>query len=141
MEIVDRGVGRGEELVQVAYTDTREEAALVRGLLREEGIRSLARQATLNAPTIGMGLLTRTARRVYVRPEDADRARELLGEVMIENPLEDDVPEPVNAAHLADARGRRPRDYNVIGAYARACLVAIVVLGLVFVFFELVRQM
>jgi hypothetical protein len=137
MEIVDKGVEHDGELAQVAFTDSREEAGLVRGLLREQGIKSLARQVNFSGPTIGTGAVTRTARRVYVRAEDAARARELLGEVMVENPLEEEIPEPVNAGYLADARGHKPRDYNLFGAFARTYLVAIVVLGLILVFFLL----
>jgi hypothetical protein len=139
MEIVEGEPRRGEELVQVAYADTREEAALIRGLLREEGIRSLARPATLEAQTRSMGLLTRSPKRIYVHRERAARARELLGEVMVEDPLEAEIPESANAEHLADAAGHKPRDYNVIGAYARAWLVAAIVLGLILAFFLLVH--
>jgi hypothetical protein len=139
MEIIDHEPRPGEDLAQVAYADTREECALVRGLLREEGIRSLARQASIDGPSLGTGILTRSSRRIYVRPEQAARARELLGEVMVEDPTESEIPEPANAEYLADAGGRKPRDYNVISAYARAWLIAAVVLGLVLVVFLLLH--
>jgi hypothetical protein len=135
MEIIETESRRGEDLVQVAYADTREEAALIRGLLREEKIQSLAKQASINGPSLGTGLLTRSSRRIYVRPEHAARARELLGEVMVEDPLESAIPEPANAEYLADATGHKPRDYNVLSAYARFYLVAAVVIGLVLVVF------
>jgi hypothetical protein len=54
---------------------------------------------------------------------------------MVEDPAEFEIPEPVNAAYLDEASGHKPRDYNVIGAYGRAWLIAIVVLGLVLVAF------
>ncbi len=133
MEIIDADPRSGDDLVQIAFADTREEAALIRGLLREEGIRSLAKQTSVNGPMLGSGLLTSSSRRIYVRPEDADRGRELLGETMVEDPLAEEVPEPANAAYLADATGRKPRDYNVLGAYARAWTVAIAVLAVIFV--------
>jgi hypothetical protein len=138
MEIVDRGAERGEELIQVAYADTRQEAALVRGLLREEGIRSLAKSASYGR-TGGTGIVTGSPRRIYVRPEHAERARELLGEVMVEDPLEDEIPEPANAEHLADATGHKPRDYNIFGFYARTYLVAFVVIGIVLLLFILLH--
>jgi hypothetical protein len=135
MEIVDRGDDSGEGPVQIAFADTREEAALIRGLLREAKIKSIARQTSFEGPTLGTGLLTRSSRRIYVRPEDAAAARTLIAETMVEDPAETEIPEPVNAAYLDEARGHKPRGYNMIGAYARTWLVAIVVLGLILVAF------
>jgi hypothetical protein len=139
MEIVDRGDDSGEGPVQIAFADTREEAALIRGLLREAKIKSIARQTSFEGPTLGTGLLTRSSRRIYVRPEDAATARTLIAETMVEDPAETEIPEPVNAAYLDEARGHKPRAYSVIGAYARAWLVAIVLLGLIFVAFLLLH--
>jgi hypothetical protein len=139
MEIIDRGPERGSDLTQIAFADTREEAALIRGLLREEGIRSLANQGSINGPALGAGLLTRSTRRIYVRPEDAEAARKLLAETMVEDPLEEEIPEPVNAVYLADAAGHKPRNYTLFGAYARAWIVGLVFLGLVFVVVLLLR--
>ncbi len=140
MEIIDRGGDSGSEPVQVAYADTREEAALIRGLLREEGIDSIARQAGVEGGVGTSSLLTRSPRRIYVRPEDAAAARTLIAETMVEDRAESEIPEPANAAYPEDARGHKPRDYNVIGAYWRAWLVAIVVLGLVLVAFLLLHS-
>lgn len=140
MEIIDRGNDAGEgELVQIAFAETREEAALIRGLLREEEIRSLAKQASIQGPALGAGLLTRSPRRIYVRREQAVRARELLGETMVDDPLAEEIPEPANAGYLADASGRRPRDYSLLGAYARAWIVAGVVLAIVLAAFLLLH--
>jgi hypothetical protein len=135
MEIVDRGDDSGEGPVQIAFADTREEAALIRGLLREAKIRSIARQAGVDGGIGTSSLLTRSSRRIYVRPEDAAAARTLIAETMVEDPAETEIPEPVNATYLDEARGHKPRDYSVIGAYARFYLVAIVVIGLVLVAF------
>jgi Putative prokaryotic signal transducing protein len=135
VEIIDRGNDSDEDLVQIAFADTREEAALIRGLLREEGIRSLAKQASINGPGLGGGLLTSSPRRIYVRAQDAAAGRKLLGETMVEDPLAEEIPEPANARHLADATGRRPRDYSVLGAYVRGWIVALAVLALAFVVF------
>lgn len=140
MEIIDRGGDSGREPVQVAYADTREEAALIRGLLREEGIDSIARQAGVEGGVGTSSLLTRSPRRIYVRPEDAAAARTLIAETMVEDPAESEIPEPVNATYLEEARGRGPRDYALIGAYARAWLVGMVVLGLVLVAFLLLHS-
>jgi hypothetical protein len=140
VEIIDRGGDSGREPVQVAYADTREEAALIRGLLREAKIKSIARQAGVEGGIGTSSLLTRSPRRIYVRPEDAAAARTLLAETMVEDPAETEIPEPANAAYLEDARGHKPRDYNVVGAYARIWIVGIVVLGLVLVVFLLLHS-
>jgi hypothetical protein len=139
VEIIEADARSGDDLVQIAFADTREEAALIRGLLREEGIRSLARQAGVDGGVGTSSLLTRSPRRIYVRPEDATRARALLGETMVEDPLEQEIPEPANAAYLADATGHRPRDYSVLGAYSRAWIVAAAVLAVVFVVLLILR--
>jgi hypothetical protein len=139
MEIVDRGDDSGERPVPVVYADTREEAALIRGLLREAKIKSIARQAGVEGGIGTSGLLTRSPRRIYVRPEDAAAARTLIAETMVEDPSETEIPEPVNAAYLDEARGHKPRNYNVFGAYARTYLVAIAVLGLILVAFLLLH--
>jgi hypothetical protein len=139
VEIIDADPRSGDDLVEIAFADTREEAALIRGLLREDDIRSLAKQASINGPMLGSGLLTRSPRRIYVNPEDAARARTLLAEIMVEDPLESEIPEPANATYLADAAGHRPRDYSLLGAYARAWVVAAVVLAVAFVVFLALR--
>ncbi|MGH2937349.1 MAG: putative signal transducing protein [Solirubrobacterales bacterium] len=139
MEIIERDEHSRDGLVQIAFAETREEAALMRGLLREEGIRSLAKQASINGPALGAGLLTRSSRRIYVRPEDAEAARRLLSETMVEDPQEEEVPEPANAAYLADATSHRPRDYGLLGAYARAWIAAVVILAVALVIFILLH--
>jgi hypothetical protein len=139
VEITERDEHSRDGLVQIAFAETREEAALMRGLLREEGIRSLAKQASINGPALGAGLLTRSSRRIYVRPEDAEAARRLLSETMVEDPLEEEVPEPANAAYLADAAGHKPRDYGVLGAYARAYVAAAVIFAAALLVFILLH--
>ena len=135
MEIIDRDEQSRDGLVQIAFAETREEAALMRGLLREEGIRSLAKQGSIHGPALGAGLLTRSSRRIYVRTEDAAAARKLLAETMVEDPLEAEIPEPANATYLADATGHKPRDYGVLGAYARGWAAALAILAIAFVVF------
>ena len=139
MEIVDRGDDLREGPVQIAFADTREEAALIRGLLREANIKSIARQTSFEGPTLGTGLLTRSSRRIYVRPEDAAAARTLIAETMVEDPAETEIPEPANAVYLDEARGHKPRKYGAVGAFVRFYAVAIVVIGLVLVAFLLLH--
>ena len=138
MEIIDKGNDSGEDLVQIAFADSREEAALITGLLRGEGIRCLARQASLETGArMAGGFMTRSPRRIYVHPTHAAAARKLLGEVMVEDPLESEIPEPANAAHLADATGHKPRNYSMLGGWARILLAVVGVFATVFVVFLL----
>jgi hypothetical protein len=137
VEIIERDEHSRDDLVQIAYADTREEAALIRGLLREEGIRSLAKQASINGPTLGTGLLARSPRRIYVLDQNAAAARRVLAETMVEDPLEEEIPETANAEYLADATGHKPRNYSLLGAYARAYVVTAVVVAVVLVIFLL----
>jgi hypothetical protein len=139
MEIVDRGDDSSEGPIQIAFADTREEAALIRGLLREAKIRSIARQAGVDGGIGTSSLLTRSSRRIYVRPQDAAAARTLIAETMVEDPAEAEIPEPVNAAYLDEASGHKPRNYGAVGAYVRFYLVAAVVIGLVLVAFLLLH--
>jgi hypothetical protein len=125
VEIIEEDPRSNDDLVQIAFAETREEAALIRGLLREEGIRSLAKQSSINGPALGAGLLTRSPRRIYVRAEDATRGRTIIAETMVEDPLVEEIPESANAEYLADATGRAPRNYSVFGAFARFYAVAI----------------
>jgi hypothetical protein len=135
VEIIERDEHPRDGLVQIAYADTREEAALIRGLLREAGIKSLAKQAAIGGPALGAGLLTRSPRRIYVLDEHAAEARRIIAETMVEDPLEEEIPESVNAGYLADATGHKPRDYSLLGAYARAYLVTGVVLAIALLVF------
>jgi hypothetical protein len=139
VEIIEADPRPNDDLVQIAYADTREEAALIRGLLREASIDSLARQAGVEGGAGTSSLLTRSPRRIYVRRKDAAAARTLLAETMVEDPLAEEIPEPANAEYLADATGRRPRNYSVVGGYARMYAVAIVVLAIVFVVLLLLK--
>jgi hypothetical protein len=139
VEIIEGDRRSPDGFVQIAYADTSQEAALIRGLLREEGdIPSLVRQAGVVG---GRGVTTSGSgsRRVFVRPEDAEEARELLGEIMVEEPVEEEIPESVNAAYLDQAAGHKPRGYHAVGAFARAYLVSAVVIAVAIAVFLLLR--
>lgn len=129
-----------EDLVKVAWARDPAEGALMRGLLENAGIPSLLRPEVPDGPKLGFGLLNPGggSQQLMVRAEQAERARALLGETLVEDE-EATLPEPVNAEHLADARGRRLRDYGVVGAYARMLAVAFVVFVVAFAVFLLVR--
>lgn len=107
------------DLVEVAFVGDEFEAEMIRVLLDEHGIPSLQQQVTPSGPQLGYGLMNPGggARRVMVHPERAERARALIETTRAEGPL----PEPVNAEYLEDAEGgRKPRNYGLIGGYARA---------------------
>lgn len=68
----------------------------------------------------------------------AGDARRLLSETLVEDEREA-VPEIANAMYLDDAKGRRPRDYGLIGAYARIWLWSFGAVGVAFGVFLLLR--
>jgi hypothetical protein len=134
VEIIERDEHSPDGLVQIAFAETREEAAMIRGLLRTEGIRSLAQRNAVGGHQPGAGMLGRSPRRILVHPKRAAAARAFLAEVLVEDPPEE-IPEPANAIYLADATGHKPRDYTLLGAYARGLFVALAILAIALVLF------
>jgi hypothetical protein len=129
------------ELVEVAFVGDEFQAGMIQALLEEHEIPSLLQQVAPSGPQLGYGLLNPGggARRVMVHAGRADRARALIETTMVE---EESLPEPVNAKYLEEAAGgRKPRNYGVLGAYARAYLVAFVVFALVFAVWLLSRSL
>lgn len=105
---------------------------MIQALLEDRGIPSLQQQVGPSGPQLGYGLMNPGggSRRVMVHAHRADEARAILVAAQAEA---EDLVEPVNAEYLADAQGgRRPRNYNLIGAYARIYLVSFVAMGLIF---------
>ncbi|HWN72192.1 MAG TPA: DUF2007 domain-containing protein [Solirubrobacterales bacterium] len=126
------------ELVEVAFVEDEYRGAMIQALLKDAGIPSVQQQVGPSGPQLGYGLLNPGggSRRVMVHAHRAEEARALLTEAE----TVDDTPEPVNAEYLADAQGgRKPRSYGLIGAYARAYLVAFGVMALVFGVWLLLR--
>lgn len=129
-----------DDLVEVAFVGDEPEAAMIQGLLEDNGIRSLQQGVGPNGPMLGYGLLNPGggSRRVMVHPRQAEKARALLAGVSADS--ESEPPEPVNADYLEDARGgHKPRNYGPIGAYARFYLVAFGVFAAAFAVFMLLR--
>ena len=108
------------DLVEVAFVGDEFQGKMIQALLEDQGIPSLVQQVTPSGPQLGYGLMNPGggAHRVMVHPERADRARTLIEATMAEEEL---LSEPVNAEYLEDAAGgRKPRNYGLIGGYARA---------------------
>lgn len=134
-------MGSETELVEVAFAGDEPQALMIQALLKEYGIPSLQQQVTPSGPQLGYGLLNPGggARRVMVHAHRAEEARELLAATQAES--DGSVPEPTNAEYLADAQGRGPRNYGLIGGYARAFLWSFGALALVFGIFILFRAL
>jgi hypothetical protein len=127
----------GADLVEVMFASNRVEAEMVQGLLESEGVPSLLQATGVNGPQLGVGLSPQSPQRVMVRAEHADLARRLLGETGMEEDL--NVGGLANAAYLDEARGRGPRSYGVIGAYARIWFWSFAAFAIAFGIFMLAR--
>jgi hypothetical protein len=134
--------GGGDDLVKVAYANDPIEAEMIKGILEDAGIRSMLDPPGLIGPQVGYGLLPHGfdggSRGVMVNAERAQEARELLAEVRSGG--EEAAPDIANARYLEDARGGRgPRNYGVIGGYARAWIWSILAMAVSFGVFLLLR--
>ena len=136
-EIVTPNGVPNADLVEVMFATNRVEAEMVQGLLRSEGVPSMLQATGVNGPQLGVGLLPQGPQRVMVRAEHADVARRLLAETGIGE--DSDVDELANAAYLDEAKGRGPRSYGVIGAYARIWFWSLAALAIAFGVFLLAR--
>lgn len=125
-----------DDWVGVALVGSEAEAAMIQGLLEENGIRSMQQSVWPSGPLLGYGPLNVEGgrRRVIVDPEQAEEARALLADVVTES--ESEPPEPVNATYLEDARrGHKPRSYGWIGGFARIYLMAFGIFAVAFAVF------
>jgi Putative prokaryotic signal transducing protein len=128
------------DLVEVAFVGDEFQAGMIQALLEDHGIPSLVQQVTPSGPQLGYGLMNPGggARRVMVHPDRADRARALIEATTAEG---ESSAEPVNAEYLADAAGgRKPRNYGLIGGYARAWFWSFLAMAGFFVVWLLLRE-
>jgi hypothetical protein len=127
-------------MVAVAWARDRFELQMIRGLLRSEGIRSVPQRSPASEARYGGARIDPGwgSQHVMVRADEAERARAIVAETLAENEAAD-VPEPVNAKYLADAKGRAPRSYGPTGAYLRIFLWAFGAIAVAFLVFLLVR--
>jgi hypothetical protein len=126
------------DLVEVAFAGSLPEAEMIQSLLEGAGIPSLLRPTGVDGRMLGIGLLPPGSQRVMAHTGQADEARALLAETLVEGDQEAEA-EIANATHLEEASGRKPRGYGLIGAYARIWLLSFGAMGLAFAVFLLVR--
>jgi hypothetical protein len=139
-ETGNTGGSSAAELVEVAFAGDLGEAEMIQGLLESGGISSLLRPAGVDGRTIGSGLLPPGGpQRVEVHADQADAARRMLAETLVEEEPEVEIEDLANARHLDRAAGRGPRKYGLIGAYARIWFWSIIAFGVVFGLFLLLR--
>jgi hypothetical protein len=127
VEIIDRDAGPGEDVVKVAYASTQAERAMIGGLLKGAGIRSISRRGSGG---------------IFVLPDHAAAARKLLAETLVaepsQDPLAEEIAEAVEADYLPDTAAA-PRADNVVTGYARAFFAALALVALVLVAFLLLH--
>ncbi|HVO55515.1 MAG TPA: DUF2007 domain-containing protein [Solirubrobacterales bacterium] len=72
----------GEQMVQVAFARDSVEGGILRGLLEQEGIRSLLKPTGISGPQVGYGVFYAGygggGQRLMVWESEADEARALL---------------------------------------------------------------
>jgi hypothetical protein len=120
------------DLVEIAFVGDEFQGKMIQALLEQHEIPSLLQQVAPSGPQVGYGLMNPGGgpRRVMVHAPNAERARGLVEATVAEG---EEIPEPVNAAYLEDAAGGRgPRNYSLIGVYARAFFASVGALALVF---------
>jgi putative signal transducing protein len=131
----------GGESAGIAYANDRVEAEMIRGLLETAGIPSAVQQLGIDGPLLGFGLLNPGggSRRIMVHVNQAEAARAVLAESLV--PGEPDGWDAlIDADDTTEAPGRRPRNYNLIGAYARIWFWSFIAMGLAFAIFLLLRS-
>lgn len=112
---------------------------MVQALLEENEIPSMQRQVGLDGGVLGEGLLPGGgSRQVLVHRHRVDEARTLVEAVLSETQQE--IPDPVNASYLEAAEGGRgPRNYGLIGGYARIYAASAVAIAVIFGVWLLLR--
>jgi hypothetical protein len=95
----------------------------------------------VDGPLLGIGWLNPGggSRRVMVRAEQAEEARALLAEALVEGEQMDST-EIADAPYPAETGRRKPRSYGLIGAYARSLAWSFGVMIFAFAVFLLLRS-
>jgi hypothetical protein len=139
-EINDSDPRDEDELVSIAHTNDRVEAEMIQGLLESAGVASMLRHVGIDGPLIGVGWLNPGggSRQVLVRASQSEEARALLAETLVEAERENWA-ETANATYLEESTGRKPRNYGLVGAYARIWTWSLGLMLLTFAVFLLLR--
>jgi hypothetical protein len=126
------------KLAEIAFVGDEHQAAMIQALLEGCGIPSLQQQVGPSGPQLGYGLMNPGggSRRVMVHAHRADEARAIVAAAQAEA---EGMAEPVNAEHLADAEGGKPRSYGLIGGYVRAYLWSLAAMAFAFGAYVLLR--
>ena len=107
-------------------------------MLEDGGISSFLQPLGVNGPQLGIGLLPTNPQRMMVHADQAEDARILLADTLVEN--EQGIwPEIANSSYLEDTGGRKPRGYGLVDAYARIYLWSFVAIAIAFGVFLLLR--
>ncbi len=132
--------GDGEGLVSVALTKDRAEAEIVKGLLESAGIPCFLQSVGVDGPLHGIGWLNPSggARQVMVRAGHSHEARSLLAQTLTEGEGTA-LADSASATDHEEMGGRRPRNYGLIGAYARIWAWSLAAMILAFTVFLLLR--
>ena len=138
-ELVTEDGRPGADMVQVAFATDAAEGEMIQGLLDDGGIPCLLRQAGINGPMLGFGLLPRSAQRVMVRPDRAEAARRLLYENLFANEQSGTMDDAADLEYPPASSRRKPRNYGLIGGYARAWAWSIGAMAVAFAVFLLLR--
>jgi hypothetical protein len=139
-EPLDTSGPSGADLVEIAFANDLPEAEMIQGLLESGGISSLLRPTGIDGRAIGTGLLPPGGpQQVAVQADQADAARRMLAETLVEEASGVESQELANARHLDQAAGRGPRNYGLAGAYARIWLWSLAAFGVAFGLFLLLR--
>jgi hypothetical protein len=127
-------------LVGVAYANDRVEAEMIQGLLESAGIPSVLQHTGVDGPMLGIGWLNPGggSRQVLVRADQSEQARALLTETL-DKAEQESWAETANAAYLEETAGRNPRNYGLVGAYARIWAWSLGLMLLAFAIFLLLR--
>lgn len=103
---------------------------MLKGLLEGAGIPAMVRPSGIDGQQLGFGLLIAQGgpQQVLVHAARLEEARAVLADALVAE--EDDWAAPANAQHLEDALpGRKPRDYGLVGAYARIYFWSLLAMG------------
>jgi hypothetical protein len=139
---MDIGSASDDEPVGVAFANDQVEAEMIQGLLADAGIPSALQHLGVDGPQFGYGVLNPggAPRRVLVRADQAEQAQALLAETLVESEAGEWAEDEI-ATEAEEVRGREPRSYGLIGAYARMWAWSFGLMGLAFVVFLLLYEL